>query len=360
MTALRYFPTYSQKENVVTNNTIQLFSFFYHRYPQKAQRVIDDILGDEEIISGLEFSLQERKEYSVPDARISQQSFSIFFEAKLSGQLDRSQMTRHFMSLEQGPEGEGGIYLIGLTKSPISAVEKEELEKEGKGYGVSFKAITFEQLEGVFRESCAPHDTELIGIVDDYQNFLQSNNLWSEKGDIMRVIACGTSIHENAKHRIYFCPSGRSSMVGAQFFGLYKEKCVHHVCVVEKVIVGKVSTANKDTQEFIGHYEYGGEEQTPLDATDCERIMGIIAACEYYPNLGKTEHRYYLFGSVEETKFRKRTRGGVQGTRLLNLSNWLDYEDPHKVYDASNVASELKICSFGNKGDDGKDSAAQD
>lgn len=52
MASIHYFPRYSQKENMVTNNTLLLFSRLYNNSPYKFKLFMNNLLEDSEVEIG--------------------------------------------------------------------------------------------------------------------------------------------------------------------------------------------------------------------------------------------------------------------------------------------------------------------
>src|SRR3954462_12018263 len=88
MARVSYFQRYSQRENHVTNNTLLMLRHFYRTSPDKIGALLN-ALFEEEMSIGLEFRQQVGEKHGIPDALITQQSLSIYVEAKLHGPLLR-------------------------------------------------------------------------------------------------------------------------------------------------------------------------------------------------------------------------------------------------------------------------------
>ncbi|KUO76473.1 MAG: hypothetical protein APF81_06480 [Desulfosporosinus sp. BRH_c37] len=76
-------------ENMVTNNTLLLFSRLYNNSSDKFKRFITLLFEEIDTIdldTTVRFSQQEEGQGSVPDGIIEQQSFKIIIETKLYGQ----------------------------------------------------------------------------------------------------------------------------------------------------------------------------------------------------------------------------------------------------------------------------------
>ncbi len=70
MADIHYFPRYSQKENMVTNNTLLLFNRLYQHHTHRFKQFINLILEDSdlELDTTVKFSQQVKGTGSIPDA----------------------------------------------------------------------------------------------------------------------------------------------------------------------------------------------------------------------------------------------------------------------------------------------------
>ncbi|MGH2638107.1 MAG: hypothetical protein ACRDF4_02305, partial [Rhabdochlamydiaceae bacterium] len=98
MSDIHYFQRYSERENVVTNNTLLLFSRLYNASPQKFSSFLKELLDLQENIIGARFSQQVRTKdiKGIPDAEIFQESFRLLVETKLYYEsFNTQQLKRH-------------------------------------------------------------------------------------------------------------------------------------------------------------------------------------------------------------------------------------------------------------------------
>ena len=94
MGSIHYFQRYSQKENVLTNNTLLLFSRLYQHSPISFQNFLNDLL-DLDVDAGISFSQQIKGQGSVPDGSLTQTSFRIIVETKLHENFSVGQLKGH-------------------------------------------------------------------------------------------------------------------------------------------------------------------------------------------------------------------------------------------------------------------------
>jgi len=333
MSRVSYFQRFSQRENHATNNTLLVIRHFYQHSPQKVEAVLS-ALAEDELSVGLSFEQQIKSQASVPDALISQRALEIYFETKRGGDLDKDQIARHMDSIAASKNSTARKILFGLTRTPIAQSDKDYLAKLAKG--ITFVPITFADIVGALRSVSEPFETELKAVLSDYEEYLVSEELL-QIGDILTVVPCGTSIKENVEYRLYFEPADRPSKKRSKFIGFYSQKCVRYLATPVSVITG---IQNQDGFN-VSNTEFGY-----LSDDEKKRIEAAIRACAYFPDFAQNEHRYYLFDEVHETAFTKKTKGGIWGTRVFNLSEWLDYDEPGKSYSAQEAAELLRGNEF--------------
>ncbi len=137
MADIHYFPRYSQKENMVTNNTLLLFNRLYQHHTHRFKQFINLILEDSdlELDTTVKFSQQVKATGSIPDAVVEQESFKIVIETKLYGQQNLSQLMGHLTSFSN----EDKQILLWINTDPISQMYREEVEKEINIYNRAHK-----------------------------------------------------------------------------------------------------------------------------------------------------------------------------------------------------------------------------
>lgn len=332
MTEISYFQRYTQRENLVTNNTLLLMRYFYQASPAKLSQVLSKLAGDD-LSVGLMFEQQVTGTHSVPDGVISQLPLEIYFETKREGQLYKSQLENHIESISSKHASKTEKLtpiLFGLTKKPIANELFECIQRKAKSKNILFKSITYEQILRFLREVCEDHESMLHEILSDYESYLISEDL-IQIGQIMTVFPCGVSIEENIEHRLYFEPDDRPSRADSDFAGFYLAQSVGYIGSIKSVVVGTAAPPDFNCVKT---------EKGNLSQEERERIIGAIRDCSYYPGLGEESIRYYLLDEIFPTDFVKATPGGMRKRRDFYLYRWLNYENC-QVYDANEVAEQL-------------------
>jgi hypothetical protein len=237
MSRVSYFQRFSQAENHATNNTLLVLRYFYQSSPFKIQRALTELV-EKDLSIGLSFQQQVRGEESVPDALITQEPLHIYVETKRGGQLNADQVQRHIRTIAKSG-ARGGDMLIGITKEQIAEVDHKALAENATAQGIAFAAVTFSQVAETLRRQCAPHESELLAIIEDYETYLADERLMEEREKWLVIFPCGTSIAENARFGLYYEPPSRPCK-RYSFIGVYNRKVVAYVGKVEAIAVANL------------------------------------------------------------------------------------------------------------------------
>lgn len=312
MTAVSYFQRFSQKENLITNNTLLMLSHIYRSSPRKVSLLLN-ALFEEEVPVGLEFRQQVHGTHSVPDALIAQQPLSVFIEAKRGGELDLGQVERHIASIENLALPKGSAILVGLTAQKIEQ-DVERIKNNAEAHGIRFFAITYLDLADELRKLCAEHEQDLIEIVEDYRAFLAAEGLLPQPYNWMVVFPAGTSWRENVLFGMYYEPPSRSAKWNCRFLGIYHEKIVSHVAYVQAASVCRFDNGELVVDET---------EHGTLTDHHRSRIRQAMETTTYYNLKDGEPLRWYLVDAFVETKFVKTSPGGMRGHRYFDLAEYV-------------------------------------
>ena len=135
---IHYFQRYHSKENVATANTMLLLSRLYSYSSDKFFRFLKSEYFSDSFNPEIIFTLQEKSVDSVPDATITQESFKIVVETKMSDWFYENQLLRHLNSfgdekykvmITLAPE-----LMEGTKKAAFEAKLKEYNEKQAHPY----------------------------------------------------------------------------------------------------------------------------------------------------------------------------------------------------------------------------------
>lgn len=334
MSKIHYFQRYHQKENVVTNNTLLLFSRLYNYSPNKFKEFIDTLI-DIEINVGIDFSQQTKSNLSIPDGVISQNSFKIVIETKLSDNFNNHQLTSH---LEEFKNEQTQI-LLALAPTFINENQKNKIIHEISEYNilhksnVKFVTIMFKNIIEIYREVISDYDVELKDIIDDFEDFCSLYGLLPNNSPRMLVVACGWTIHHNFKYNVYYDPEDRGYS-RCTHLGIYKDKRVQGIGKIENIITAHLD--NNDnlivTNTTNGHITLQQESN----------IINII-------NAGKDDlgwniyegHKFYCVDKFYSTSFWKNTPNGLFGRRYFNINDYVNLKSD-QILSTEEYADKLK------------------
>ena len=280
---IHYFQRYHQKENVATANTMLLLSRLYSYSSDKFFRFLKSEFFMDSFDPDIVFTLQEKSVDSIPDATITQESFKIVVETKLTDCFYEEQLMNHLKSFG----GEKYRVMITLSSELMAEDKKLIFEEQLKEYNktqvnpVIHINTTFEYLANAVHEIIDERDYEMQEVVEDY-------------------------------------------------LGLYKNKSVR--------AIGKISariTAVETENGFEFTAEFG-----ELTQERKQKIIDAVADGDLHGyDLRTIEHRYFFVDKFYETDFKKITPGGAMGSRIFDLSQLLETDD---IPDALEIASVLK------------------
>ena len=151
---IHYFQRYHAKENVATANTMLLLSRLYQYSTDKFFRFLNSWAFPEGFESEIVFQLQEKNDKSVLDATITQDSFKIAVETKLSDWFYTDQLERHLSSFKN----EKQKVLLTLAPEYMETEKRKMFESRLAAYNESQETpirhvnTTFEELVNRIQE----------------------------------------------------------------------------------------------------------------------------------------------------------------------------------------------------------------
>ena len=317
MSQVRYFPRYSQKENIVTNNVLLLMNQLYNYNRMKFGRFLA-ALGDEASNVAehlqLQFNQQRRMGAGVPDGFIAQDSMKIVIETKLQDsdfsfhQLERylsafgEEKHRLLVLLSPGPTG------------PDSDVLQEIRNKSPKG--VATLQTTFDEILAAAKTCLSDHDEDMLAVLEDFAAFCNDLDLLPRDKFRMFTPPCGQSFDDNREYRLYYYPvywNRRAS----QYLGIYKEKSVRLIGQIKKTVICNINIEQSKV-----------ETKDEIDDEERERILAAARSAHDKRGWDITnDHRFFLCDEVVETDFRKVSPYGIQGHRYFDLGEELKLKE---------------------------------
>ncbi|MEC1158099.1 hypothetical protein [Cytobacillus horneckiae] len=333
---IHYFQRYHEKENVATANTMLLLSRLYSYSSDKFFRFLKSEFFSDSFEPEIVFNLQEKSVESIPDATITQESFKIVVETKMSDWFYTDQLLRHLKSFSDEK------YKVMITLAPelMKSEKKIEFEEHLKAYNASqtypvmHVNTTFEEIIDAIRDVIDDRDYEMQEVLDDYLNYCYNDKLIivSDSWKRMRVQLAGITFNFNVSENLYYDNIERG-FSAHDYLGLYKEKSVRAVGKISAIITA-VTT------------EDGIEYKAELGELSDDRKQQICKAIEDGRNYGYvlSANRYFFVDKFYETDFKKITPRAPMGTRVFDLSQILETE---QLPETPEIAELLKAKTWG-------------
>ncbi len=267
------------------------------------------------------FTLQEKSVDSIPDATITQESFKIVVETKMSDWFYEDQLLRHLNSFSDEK------YKVMITLAPelMEEGKKAAFEEKLKDYNekqthpVIHINTTFEDMANAISDILDDRDYEMQDVLSDYLNYCYTDGLIpvSDSWKYLRMQLAGTTLDFNVSAGVYYDNAERGFRAH-DFLSLYKNKSVR---AVGKVVARITAVETEDGVKY--NAEFG-------DLTD-ERKETIAKAMSggdsHGYDLRSIEHRYFFVDKFYETDFKKITPRAPMGTRIFDLTQVLGTED---------------------------------
>lgn len=329
MSKIHYFQRYSQKENVVTNNTLLLFSRLYNDSPSRFEDFINSLLTNENNRVNLEIGLRFRQQEgnksgsSIPDGSIIQKGMKVLVETKLYDNNDSDQLLRHLDGFEN--EDTQVLLLINATETTqkfnVKVHKLVDEFNEANNKRVEFCSVTFKEVIDALDDVLFEYDVEFNEMLDDYREFCEGQDLLPRHEFMMRAITSSGSFTQNMKYNIYYDAKNRG-YAAHQYLGLYNDKSVRAVGRLKKVVL---ANADMKKREFTKVESKQGE---PATEQEKEQILGIMD--EAYVENGWNvfnDHQFFIVDEFIPTDFKKITKYPIQRTKFFDLGSELGLEE---------------------------------
>lgn len=308
---ISYFADYHSGENSVTNYCGLMMKMVYDDSPIKFENLINDLLAPLgiSIEVGVRFNQQVKKKHSTPDLCISQKSFDIFFENKLSDWFHDGQLDGHIEAL-----GNADINLLVLLcpdfkpETEKTVTDKNSVLAQNKDKKIYVICINYEELVGLLSKYCT---TDFLTVqFEEFISFLDRKNLLSTWKDTLDVVNCAGSI-DKIEAGVYLCndTKGAYSHKRAKFFGAYKDKTVKYISHIDAVISVESIAVNADCK--IKWKNVDKDDQCLI-----KRAKDFVQQyCQTWdPNI--PIQVFLLSDTIRDVDFKKLTKGGLFGSKL--------------------------------------------
>lgn len=333
---IHYFQRYHKKEDVATANTMLLFSRLYSYSSDKFFRLLKTFFFSDSFNPEITFNLQEKSKKSVPDATISQPSFKIVVETKLSDWFYKEQLENHLLSFKDEK------FKVFMTLAPtyMAETKKTDFENELKEYNKSQKYpvmhinTTFEKIVSAVRDVLDERDYEMHEVLEDYIIYCENDGLMisSNSWKLLRMKLAGKTFNFNIENDIYY-DSIEHGFRTHGYLGLYKEKSIRAIGKIEAIITAEVDDK--------GEVTYKAEKGKLTEERKQKILKAISDGAEYgYDMAGE---RYFFVEKFYETDFKKISYGAAMGTRFFDLTEITDVD---KKSSTEEIAQKLKMITW--------------
>ena len=335
---IHYFQRYHEKENVATANTMLLLSRLYSYSSDKFFQFLKSEYFSDSFNPEIIFTLQEKSVDSIPDAVITQESFKIVVETKMSDWFYEDQLLRHLKTF--GEEK----FKVMLTLAPelMNETKKAAFEAKLKEYNEEQKHpvihinTTFEALANAVANVLDDRDYEMQDVLADYLNYCYNDGLIpvSDAWKYMRMQLAGTTFDFNIKSNVYYDNVERGFRAH-DTLGLYTNKSVR---AIGKVVARVTAVETEAGVKYNAEFEKLTEERKAVIAA------AMTDGDSHGYDLRTVEHRYFFVEKFYETDFKKIIPRAPMGSRVFDLTQLLETEN---LLETKDLAEELKTRTWG-------------
>ncbi len=315
MSNIHYFPRYSQKENMVTNSTLLLFSRLYNNSTDKFRRFINAIIEESGLM--LDTIVQFKQQYKIaggttPDGVIEQESFKVVIETKLYGHQSIAQIKGHLSAFEN----EDKKVFLWINKDPITPAYHQDILDAINNSGkkdIGFASTTFKEICSNFRDVIEVFDVEMNALIEDYEAFCNESGLIENIDSRIRVVLTGHTYDQNLQYSMYYQPQDRGYQ-STKYIGLYRNKKVNAIGEITCIVDAHYDINNNKCviDEIIE-----GQPPADFETTIADTYTESHAKYGY---LLTDLRRYFFVDGYSKTEFIKNTKGAIMGTRYIDLS----------------------------------------
>jgi hypothetical protein len=275
----------------------------YEENPKFLSEVLNSLI-DESIggTVGVKFIQQKKAGKGIPDGQISQEAFTVRIETKNGSNFDIQQLKKHYEALRTQP-GTKVLLALGNHDSqdtPVFTEIQELCQKDVLNF-VTFVAVSFEDFLQAIQLDYLPKN--LADAVTDLAAYCDEENLLPSWKRLLDVVNCAQSFNTISLHHVYMCPAeiGHYNHKRSQYFGMYRNKCVEKVGVIEAVV------DLESDQESTLKWNNSAKPKADLinqakKKKDCWQFVN-------YPM------RIFLLSDLSNTNFMKDTPGGMFGVK---------------------------------------------
>jgi len=304
--AISLFNDYHTKENILSNHCGVILKLLYEENPKSFEEVIATLTANNFEITPT-FNQQIKKQSSVPDIVIEQQSFSIYFETKTFDWFYDDQIDRHLSGFNKSNH-HNILFLISNFETDTPEEKfKVQIKKAIENHGIILCPITFEQLVGVIENINSSDYFKTY--LNEFRDFLERNNYLPTWRYLLDVVNCSSTIHEVYDNNVYMCPDsgGMYNHHRALFFGGYKWKNVKYIHEIKALIV----IERGGTEGFVKWNNFELDEKELI-----KEAKSKVELYDYRVEENNEKNlQIFLLQNPYEVNFRKTSDGGLYGSK---------------------------------------------
>lgn len=314
---ISYFSNYHGRENTVTNYCGLMMKMVYEESPLMFQEVMASLLeGKVSLQVGPIFAQQTKrikKEDTketrlVPDLEITQESFNILFETKLTDWFYNAQIKNYIDCLSEA--GKNIIFLLTNWEDEGEINSDLETEEMIQNSNCNIITISFEDLVGSIEKVTESAKSERLKyLLSEFSSYLDVNNLLPRWKYMLDVANCTRTL-EKVSAGAYICPDtgGPYSHRRAKYFGPYANKKVKMIYEID----GLVSFGKNMKDPKIKWNNNNMKDKELI-----KKAKDILKNCNEIKKENETTPlQIFLLGKGEETNFEKGSSGGMQSSKI--------------------------------------------
>jgi len=298
-----YFQRYSERENVVTDNTMRLLKMLQDYKVSYYNNFLSRIGAIEDKSLDINIVVQEKVEStkSLPDAIISQVGYKIVIEVKLSNNFDETQLINHLEELKGNIENK---ILLTIGKEKMIPTTKLKIDEMTSSVLAKHVNITFSDIVNIIFD-IVKGDIYFENILEDYKNFCLANNILETSKNKLYVFAVKDTMNLDVKYNLYYRPY--QNYEAFEYLGLYNNKEIKYIGKVKARVLVKIT--ENDEIEI---------QANNISEHDRNKIIAAVGDDDFTGEKGNSYY-FYLVDKFIKTSYKKETPYPIFGRKLFDL-----------------------------------------
>lgn len=312
------FQKYTGKENIHSSSALLLIKELYRYNVDYFYKFIGRLVGNEsevnDFLPHFRTQITVEKNDTVPDFSITQEGFSIFAEAKESGNnFTEKQIEGHLKVLSK----ENGLKIL-LLLSPSEVENTNLIYNFRKKYtDILIKQISYNKIYQIIEELVDENkDYNFYGLLEEYNEYCIHEGLIDCAYKTMKIRSVGNTLEFNKKYDIYFDSEG-SNVIGFDYLGLYNAKRVKLVGKIKKVVVAKLSNNKLEIKQNVD-----GCASVLLPEEETKLLEAMNDKVAFY-NIQNNFTTFFFVEKFVDTEFIKNSPRGLFGSKKFDLENYI-------------------------------------